>query len=196
MAKLYFRYGAMGSGKTSALLQAAHNYEEKNQTVIVLKPEIDTKGDDKIISRIGLERTVDAKIKETDKVTDIIFKIGIPDAVIIDEAQFLTEEQVEELFYFTKEYSTPVICYGLRSDFKLDGFPGSIKLLLLAEDIKELKAVCSCGKKATINMRKVNGIETFEGESVLIDGSQDDVTYEGVCGKCYTKIRKRSLTNK
>ena len=89
------------------------------------------------------------------------------------------------------------MCYGLRSDFMLNGFTGSSKILLLAEDIQEIKSMCSCDEcknKATLNMRRVNGIPTFEGESVLIDGSQADVTYEGVCGECYTRIRKRGLT--
>ena len=176
MAKLYFRYGAMGSGKTSALLQAAYNYEEKGLKVLVFKPGIDTKGEDKITSRIGLERQVDARLNDTDNFSNLVLKLGIPDIIMIDEAQFLTEEQVEDIFYFTKEFNIPVMCYGLRSDFRLEGFPGAIKLLLLAEDIKELKAICSCGKKATINMRKINGIPTFEGESVVIDGAQDDVT--------------------
>ena len=191
MAKLYFRYGAMGSGKTSALLQAAYNYEEKGLKVLVFKPDIDTKGEDKITSRIGLERQVDARINDNDNFSNLVLKLEIPDIVMIDEAQFLTEEQVEDIFYFTKEFNIPVMCFGLRSDFKLEGFPGAIKLLLLAEDIKELKAICACGKKATINMRKINGIPTFEGESVVIDGAQDDVTYEGVCGNCYTRIRRR-----
>ena len=193
MAKLYFRYGAMGSGKTSALLQAAYNYEEQGLKVLLFKPDIDTKGDDKVTSRIGLERKVDAKIKENDNIYDIIANFEIPDIIIVDEAQFLTPIQVEDLFYYTKEFDVPVMCYGLRSNFKLEGFPGSIKLLLLAEDIKELKAICKCGSKATINMRLINSIPTFEGDSVLIDGSEDNVTYKGICGNCYTKIRKRSV---
>lgn len=188
MSKLYFRYGAMGSGKTAALLQVAHNYEQKGMTVIVIKPSIDTKGQEKVTSRIGIERTVDVLLAPTDKIINKMEPIK-PHAIIVDEAQFLTPEQVDELYIFTKQYDIPVLCYGLRCDFQMKGFPGSIRLLEIADDIEELKTICQCGSKATQNLRLINGEPVFEGEQVVID-DHTQVEYEGVCGKCYLRLRK------
>ena len=191
MAKLYFKYGAMGSGKTASLLQTAYNYEEKGMKVLLFKPDIDSKGDDSVESRIGLSRKVDAKIKASDSVIEIINYFEKPDVIIIDEAQFLNRDQIDELFYYTKEEDVPVLCYGLRCDFKLDGFEGATRLLEIAEELEEIKAICECGKKATINMRLVNNIPTFTGDQVVIDGSSDDISYTGICGSCYTRMRKK-----
>lgn len=130
MSKLYFRYGAMNSGKTTLLLQVAHNYEERGMKVVILKPGIDTKGDNKIVTRIGLTREVDHVVKSDEKIIDYLN--SLPEDVVcilIDEAQFLTRDQVDELFMFTKLKNKPVICYGLRSDFKTMAFPGSLRLL-------------------------------------------------------------------
>lgn len=189
MSKLYFRYGAMGSGKTASLLQVAHNYEQKNMNVILIKPAIDTKAEDKISSRIGIERYVDILLNSTDKVIDEIGSFPKPDAIIIDEAQFLTTAQVDELYLLTKFYDVPILCYGLRCDFKMQPFEGSSRLLQIADDIEELKTVCRCGAKATQNLRLINDEPVFEGEQVEID-NHTKVEYEGVCGKCYLKLRK------
>ena len=190
MSKLYFRYGAMNCGKTSALLQVAHNYEEKGMKVILVKPQLDTKAEDKVSSRIGLERKVDILLDSTDVLMDKM-DIEKPHAIIVDEAQFLTEKQVDELYYITKIYDVPVLCYGLRADFKTQGFKGSTRLLQIADDIEEMKTICKCGSKATQNIRKINGQVVFNGEQVVIDNS-DKVEYESVCGKCYLKLKKVS----
>lgn len=190
MSKLYFRYGAMNCGKTSALLQVAHNYEEKGMTVLLVKPSIDTKAEDKVSSRIGLERKVDILLDSTDVIIDKM-DIEKRHVIIVDEAQFLTEKQVDELYYITKIYDVPVLCYGLRADFKMQGFDGSTRLLQIADDIEEMKTICNCGSKATQNIRKINGKVVFNGEQVIIDNS-DKVEYESVCGKCYLKLKNVS----
>ena len=190
MSKLYFRYGAMNCGKTSALLQVAHNYEEKGMNVVLVKPKLDTKAEDKVSSRIGLERKVDILLGSDDVLMDKM-SVEKPHAIIVDEAQFLTEKQVDELYYITKIYDVPVLCYGLRADFKMQGFEGSTRLLQIADDIEEMKTICNCGSKATQNIRKINGQVVFNGEQVVIDNS-DKVEYESVCGKCYLKLKNVS----
>ena len=189
MSKLYFRYGAMSSGKTAALLQVAHNYERQGMTIVLVKPSIDTKAEEKVSSRLGIERPVDVLLAPTDKLIDKMEPIK-PHAIIVDEAQFLTPEQVDELYVITKAYDIPVLCYGLRCDFQMNGFPGSTRLLLIADDVEELKTICKCGSKATQNLRLVDGTPVFEGEQVVID-DHTQVEYEGVCGKCYLKLRRK-----
>lgn len=187
MSKLYFRYGAMNSGKTTALLQVAHNYEEKGMHPIIIKPSIDTKGANKVTSRIGIEREVDYLITPDYNIEVNINLVGV-DAIIVDEAQFLTREQVEQLYRITKYYSVPVLCYGLRCDFQMQGFPGSTRLLEIADSLEELKTICSCGRKATQNLRLINGKPVFEGEQVEID-NQNDIKYDSVCGRCYFDLK-------
>ena len=187
MAKLNFRYGAMNSGKTTILIQTAHNYEERDQKVIVIKPQIDTKGDDHIVSRIGAKRKVDELIGEYDSIISKCSKyFDELDCVIVDEAQFLKQGQVDELWYITKIYDIPVIAFGLRTDFKANLFEGSSRLLALADDIQEMPTICRCGSKARFNARIINGAYTTHGDSIVIDDKQD-VKYESVCGKCYVK---------
>lgn len=190
MSKLYFRHGSMNCGKTTALLQVAHNYEERGMHIVLIKPSIDTKGDTKVVSRLGIDREVDILLPPTDTVISHMNTVK-PDAIIVDEAQFLTPAQVDELFYMTKVYGIPVLCYGLRTDFQMQGFPGSTRLLELADDIEELKTICRCGKKATLNMRLFNGEPIFDGDQVAIDNGENNITYESVCGECY--IKKREL---
>ena len=189
MSKLYFRYGVMSSGKTAALLQVAHNYEEKGMEIVLIKPAIDTKGEDKVTSRLGIERPVDILLKKDERVLDRV-PIEKPNAIIVDEAQFLTPKQVEELYAITKVYDIPVLAYGLRCDFQMNGFPGASRLLELADDIEELKTICKCGKKATQNIRTYNGVPTFDGDQIVIDGTLD-VQYDSVCGRCYMKLRRQ-----
>ena len=193
MAKLYFRYGAMNCGKTTQLLQTAHNYEERDQKVLLFKPLIDTKGGDYVESRLGARRKVDYLLSKDDKISVFLNIDDLPNAIIVDEAQFLTKRQVEELYVITKELDIPVLTYGLRNDFLLNTFEGSSRLLALADDIEELKTICRCGKKATQNMRFLDGVPVFTGDSVLIDGTSE-ITYESVCGKCY--LEKRNLIKK
>ena len=190
MAKLYFRYGAMNSGKSTALLQVAHNYEERGMQIVLIKPSIDTKGNSRIVSRLGAARDVDILLAPHESIMSHMTP-DKPNAIIVDEAQFLDPDQVDELYMITKEYDIPVLCYGLRTDFQTRGFPGSTRLLEIADDIEELKTICRCGRKATFNMRFVNGKPTFSGDQVAIDNGTDNITYESVCGMCY--IRKRKL---
>jgi thymidine kinase len=188
MAKLYFRYGAMNCGKTALLLQAVHNYESRNMNVLVLKPFVDTKGGDTIVSRIGLSRDVDHLIKSGEDLYKYLKSITGISCIFVDEAQFLKREQVDALLRVVVEEDVPIICYGLRTDFNTNGFEGSTRLLELAQSIEELKTICDCGKKATFNARMVNGEFVFDGDQVAIDG-EDEVTYESLCPKCYYKKR-------
>lgn len=185
MAKLYFRYGAMNSGKTALLLQAAYNYEERGMKVLIVKPKIDSKGDNYLVSRIGLKRKVDYLIESGEDVFKYI-KSNKKDVkcILVDEAQFLEREQVDQLMLVVVKLNIPVICYGLRSDFKTNGFPGSTRLLELAHTIEEMKTICACGRKAMFNGRKINGKFVFDGEQVAIDG-ENKVEYESLCPNCY-----------
>lgn len=189
MSKLYFRYGAMNCGKTTSLLQVAHNYEERGMKVVLIKPSIDTKANDSVSSRIGVERKVDHLVSPEENLKRYLnLLVGNTSCVLVDEAQFLSESQVEELFVFSKLTNIPVICFGLRCDFRTNLFPGSKRLFELADEIEELYTICRCGRKARFNARIVNGEFTLDGDQVAIDG---DVEYESLCGKCYlTKVRK------
>ena len=185
MSKLYYRYGAMNSGKTTLLLQVAHNYEERGMKVVILKPKIDTKGEDRIVTRIGLERKVDHLIDKDENLTEYLNSLDKDiSCILVDESQFLTRDQVDELFMFSKLKDIAVICYGLRSDFKTMAFPGSLRLFEVADVMEELYTICRCGKRAKFNARIVDGEFTSSGQQVAIDG-ENKVTYESLCGKCY-----------
>lgn len=185
MSKLYFRYGAMNCGKTTSLLQVAHNYEERDMNVLILKPSIDTKGDNRIVTRIGLKRKVDHLIGKDENLNDYLKTVDENIAcILVDESQFLTRDQVDELFMFSKLKDIPVICYGLRTDFKTIAFPGSLRLFEVADTLEELYTICRCGKRAKFNGRIVNGKFTSSGSQVAIDG-ENEVEYESLCGKCY-----------
>ena len=187
MSKLYYRYGAMNSGKTTLLLQVAHNYEERGMKVLILKPKIDTKGEDTIVTRIGLSRKVDHLINSDEKLMDYL--ITIPNdivSILVDESQFLTKDQIDDLYVFSKLKDVSVLCYGLRSDFKTNAFPGSLRLFEIADTLEELYTICRCGKRAKFNGRIVNGKFTSSGEQVAIDG-ENKVEYESLCGECYLK---------
>jgi len=190
MAKLYFRFGAMNSGKSTALLQAAHNYEERGQRVLVAKPRVDTKGEATIVSRLGVARKVDAMIEPSDNLVDLVDRHAAPDdrgrplsCVLLDESQFLTPAQVDDLFVVAVQKNIPVLAYGIRTDFQTIAFPGSGRLLEIAHSLEELKTICRCGRKAIFNARKQNDTFIFDGAQVAIDGV--DVTYESLCGECY-----------
>ena len=191
MAKLYFRYGAMGCGKSALLLQVAYNYEERGMKVVLLKPGADKKGDDYLVSRIGLKRKVDYTVPEEAKIEEILKdRLLQLDCILVDEAQFLSTEQVDDLMKIVIKYNIPVICYGLRADFQTKAFPGSIRLFELAHSLEEIKTICQCGKKAMFNSRKVKGKTVFEGSQVAIDGF-DEVTYEALCPKCYFEKKEQ-----
>ncbi|WP_029146401.1 thymidine kinase [Microbacterium luticocti] len=208
MAKLYFRYGAMNSGKSTALLQAAYNYEERGQHVLLAKPEIDTKDAEHISSRLGVTRAVDFLIRPDDDVRALLAAHRarvrsdaatalIPAAtdaptdvacLLIDEAQFLTRAQVDDLLRIVVMDGVPVLAYGIRTDFQTQAFPGSRRLLELAHSLEELKTICRCGRKALFNARLVGGRFVFEGDQVAIDElTADRVTYESMCARCYLR---------
>ncbi|GAA0690543.1 MULTISPECIES: thymidine kinase [Clostridium] len=187
MAKLYFRYGAMNSGKSTSLMQVAYNYEERGMKIILMKPETDTKGGDKVLSRLGVDRKVDIIVKKEQNIFELLEeRLSSEDihCILVDEAQFLKSHHVDELFKIAVMKDVPVICYGLRTDFQMNGFEGSQRLLLIAHSLEEMKTICACGRKAILNGRKINGRFVFEGEQVAIDKT-DNVEYESLCGKCY-----------
>lgn len=191
MAKLYFKYGTMESGKSTKIIQKAYNYDRNNKSIIVAKPIIDSKGNDKIVSRIGIQRKIDVYI-ESDNLKEIYEKINKDTfCILIDEAQFLNKNQVFELFKITKLLEIPVMCYGLKSNFKGEFFEGSEALMIYADSLEEIVTICSCGKKARFNARKVNGDFVTDGEDVLIDGSNESVEYVPLCGECYIKKVKK-----
>lgn len=200
MAKLYFRYGAMNSGKSTALLQAAYNYEERGQRVLLAKPRIDTKGDSAIVSRLGVTRNVNLLVGPEDNFLDLYHRAARGDdpealvthvdiqpvaAVLVDEAQFFTPYQIDDMLRLAVLEDVPVLAYGIRTDFRTVAFPGARRLLEIAHTVEELKTICRCGRKAIFNGRKVDGEFIFRGDQVAIDGVE--VTYESLCGVCYLK---------
>lgn len=193
MSKLYFRYGTMNCGKSAILMQVAHNYEENNKKVIIIKPSIDTKGEDYIESRIGLKRKVDILIDKNKSIKKAISKFEDIDCILVDETQFLTTNQIEDLWKISKTMDIPVICYGLKVDFQSHLFEGSKRLLELADEIEELITICSCGKRAKFNARFVNDKFTLEGKEVVIDGSRDNVVYRPMCGKCFLNEIEKNI---
>lgn len=197
MAKFYFRYGAMNCGKSIALLTVAHNYEENNKKAIIIKSSIDTKADNRIQTRIGLERKVDVLINPEESFRPYLKSWMNSDlaCILVDEAQFLTSKQVEELWVASKELDIPIICYGLRTNFKGELFEGSQRLLALADELEELITICECGKRAKFNARFIDGEFATEGDSVVIDGSNSRVTYKPMCGKCFVKRKYNGYFN-
>jgi thymidine kinase len=192
VAKLYFRFGAMNSGKSTAMLQAAYNYEERHQNVLIAKPSVDTKGDTRIVSRLGVTRAVDFLVTPSSNLrADFIERrdrsiadgSGAISCLLIDEAQFLTPEQVDDALRIAILDDVPVLAYGIRTDFQTSAFPGSARLMEIAHSLEELKTICRCGRKAIFNSRKIDDVFVFDGAQVAIDG--EHVTYESLCGVCY-----------
>ena len=192
MAQLYFRYGAMGCGKTMQLLQVAFNYEERGQKVCVMKPSTDTKNGTKLLTRIGPERETNYCFSRRANLFDYIRK-NYPDVacVLIDEAQFLTPKQADQLMEVVIKLNIPVICYGLRLNFRQQdgGFEGSTRLLQIAHRIEELKTICDCGRKATLNTRWLNDKLVTEGPDILIDDGSTKIEYRAICANCYYKYK-------
>jgi thymidine kinase len=189
MAKLYFRYSAMNAGKTTQLIQVKHNYEERGQTVLVLKPAVDKRESSSLIrSRIGIECCTTIFDDKAD-ILDLIKeqkKDKKIDCILIDEAQFMTRKQVLELCSAIDELNIPCIAYGLRTDFRGELFPGSQALLSFADSIEELKTICWCGKKAIMNTRIHDGKAVYEGEQVKIGGNE---SYISLCRKHWKEGR-------
>ena len=191
MAKLYFKYGAMGSSKTAQALITKYNYEENDMKVWLLKPSADTRDGVNILrSRVGLEAEVDIATPDVDVYER--FKAafaGNCDAVIVDECQFLTMEQIDQLRQIVDDFNVPVMCFGLRTDFRTKLFPGSMRLMELADAIEEIKTMCDCGSKATVNARINDGYIVTEGAQVVLGGND---CYIAMCHKCYIRgIRER-----
>ena len=175
MAKLYFRYGAMGSSKTANAIMVQYNYTERGQKVLMVKPQLDNRdGERTVLSRCGLS-------------AECVFMEELPgidvrqyDCVIVDEAQFLTKDQVQQLVHIVDELNVPVICYGLRADFQGNFFEGSLWLMAWADSIEEVKTICWCGRKAICNARVVDGRVVKEGDQILLGGSSQ---YVSLCRK-------------
>ena len=187
MAKLYFKYGAMGSSKTAQALITKYNYEENDLSVWLLKPSADTRDGQTILrSRIGLEAAVEIVPPETDILR--LFRdtrLGKCDVIIVDECQFLTREQIDQLRAIVDEHNIPVMCFGLRTDFQTKLFPGSRRLMEVADTIQEIKTICDCGAKATVNARiDGNGHIVTQGEQVVLGGND---SYIAMCHKCYVR---------
>jgi len=186
MAKLYFKYGAMGSSKTAQALITKYNYEENDMKVWLLKPSADTRDGVNILrSRVGLEAEVeiatpDVNIYQRYKVAFA----GNCDAVIVDECQFLTMEQIDQLRQIVDDFKVPVMCFGLRTDFRTKLFPGSLRLMELADNIEEIKTMCDCGSKATVNARINDGYIVTEGAQVVLGGND---CYIAMCHRCYVQ---------
>ncbi|MEI8156383.1 MAG: thymidine kinase [Burkholderiales bacterium] len=183
MAKLFFRYSAMNAGKSTALLQIAYNYEEQGQQVLLFTAAIDDRrGAGCIASRLGLERQASVFDDKTDFLTLLATETTLA-CVLVDEAQFLSSDQARQLHQLSNVHNLPVICFGLRSDFQGNAFPGSAQLLTLAEDIEEIKTICACGRKATMNIRiDDNGQRVHAGDQVVIGGNN---RYQQACARCF-----------
>lgn len=183
MAKLYFKYGAMGSSKSAQALITQFNYEELGMSVWLIKPSIDTRdGADIIRSRIGLARRARVITPEQDIIEEYR-KAGTHDVIIADEAQFFTPEQIDQLRYLVDADDLPVLCFGLRTDFLTHFFPGAQRLMELADSITEVKTVCACGRKATVNARiDETGRIVTQGSQVFLGGND---SYMAMCHKCW-----------
>lgn len=195
MAKLYFKYGAMGSSKSAQALITQFNYEELGMTVWLIKPSIDTRdGADVIKSRIGLERKATVITPELD-IKEEYSKHIRTDVIIADESQFFTPEQIDQLRDIVDEQDVPVLCFGLRTDFLTHFFPGAERLMELADSITEIKTVCSCGRKATVNARiDAEGRIVTEGSQVMLGGND---SYMAMCHKCWKeKIKEQEMLKK
>lgn len=194
MAKLYFKYGAMGSSKTAQVLITKFNYEERGMRVFLIKPEIDTRdGADVIRSRIGLSATAVCIPKEAD-LTEIFKKEKKKyDVIIADECQFFTKEQIDALRSIVDSFNIPVLCFGLRTDFLTHLFPGSARLFEVADSIAEIKTICTCGAKATVNARlNAKGQIVTHGSQVMLGGND---RYIAMCHKCWTKQIEKQKEN-
>ncbi|WP_147916227.1 thymidine kinase [Ruania zhangjianzhongii] len=210
MAKLHFKYGAMNSGKSDTLIKTAYNYQERGLRIVVVKPATDTKSDSAVVARGGASRAVDILAHAGDDLRALILQaqegsgafaglwnpsedeLATVSCVLVDEAQFLEEEQIDQLFDVAKRDGISVICYGLRTDFLARVFPGSRRLFELADNFEKLPTMCRCGSQAEFNCRRSGDNFVFEGDAVAIDG-EDVISYESLCGACYRRERDRAM---
>ena len=186
MAKLYFKYGAMGSSKTAQALITKYNYEENDLNVWLIKPGADTRDGEGILkSRIGLQAKVQMIPADMDIYQEFAEKKATScHVIIVDECQFLTPAQIDQLRYIVNDYHIPVMCFGLRTDFQTKLFPGSMRLMEVADTIQEIKTICDCGAKATVNARISDGYIVTEGDQVFLGGND---AYIAMCHKCYIR---------
>ena len=184
MAKLYFKYGAMGSSKTAQALITKYNYEENDLKVWLIKPSADTRDGAQLLrSRIGLESLVEVIAPDVDVYARFLgSRVRRCDVIIVDECQFLTEEQIDQLRSIVDDHNIPVMCFGLRTDFQTKLFPGSRRLMEVADTIQEIKTICDCGAKATVNARISDGYIVTEGAQVVLGGND---CYIAMCHRCY-----------
>ncbi len=191
MAKLHFKYATMNSGKSLDLIRTVYNYEENGFKVLVIKPEIDTKGGEFVETRVGLSKKTNIILKSNDDVVSVLAgKLDNISSIFIDEAQFLTKQQIDDFYLVSKVIDIPIICYGLRNNFKMEAFEGSQRLLVIADEIEEIKTLCQCGEIARFVGRKYAGEFEYEGPEIIIDGASG-YEYEPLCGKCYLEKVKR-----
>lgn len=184
MAKLYFKYGAMGSSKTAQALITKYNYEENDLNVWLIKPSADTRDGAQLLrSRIGLETNVETISPERDVYERFCqTQKGMCNVIIVDECQFLSETQIDQLRAIVNDFNIPVMCFGLRTDFQTHLFPGSRRLMEIADTIQEIKTICDCGAKATVNARISGGYIVTEGAQVVLGGND---SYIAMCHRCY-----------
>lgn len=182
MAKLYFRYGTVGSAKTLNLLAVAHNYRQQGKEVLLLKPEMDDRfGKSQIKSRAGLEMPTDILVRSQTNLLTLDYD-GI-DCILVDEVQFMTPQIIEQLRCISSEKNVPIICYGLRTDFRSHLFPGSRRMMELADSIEEIKATCHfCNRKSTMNIRHINGVAVEDGPQVQVGAEE---AYYPACYECF-----------
>ena len=186
MAKLYFKYGAMGSSKTAQALITKYNYEENDMSVWLIKPSADTRDGVQLLrSRIGLQARVEVMTPDMD-----VYEVytqrqkDVCDVIIVDECQFMTPAQIDQLRAIVDDFNKPVMCFGLRTDFQTHLFPGSRRLMEVADTIQEIKTICDCGAKATVNARINGGYIVTEGAQVVLGGND---SYIAMCHRCYVQ---------
>ena len=194
MAKLNFKYGAMNCGKSDSLIKAEFNYRQQGLKSICIKPKTDTKLLNYIISRTKFKKkadlVADTKINLRKWILNYQKQHGIIDVVFLDESQFLSPKQVNELYEVAKIDNISIIAYGLKIDFKSKFFPGSKRFFELSDNIEKLQTMCKCGSQAGFNIRLVNGKPVFKGSVIAIDG-KNKVEYDSVCGECWNKLQKK-----
>jgi len=191
MANLIFNYGTMNSKKTLDLLAMAHDYTQKGKDVIIIKPLVDVKAENKISSRIGIEKECNFLIKKNENIEELLKTLLTEkkiDILFVDEVQFLDEEQIESLFKISKGYNVIVYGYGLATNYKGKFFKGSARLFELADELNFFKSICHCGKHAKFNIRKIDGKLDLDGTEIMIDGQTKNMEYITVCSDCYYNL--------
>lgn len=194
VSRLIFYGGAMGVGKTSSLIGIHYAYKSAGFNILLGKPKIDSKGDSKVEARNKQCLETDFLISDNDNIADIIWeKYPDADVIIIDEVQFLKRHHIDELAELVYKENKLVICYGLLTDFQEKMFDASMRLIEVGAELKRLTIPCMCGRDRTHNLRMVNGVATFDGEQIEIDGASDVIEYVPMCGACYGKHKSRAL---